>query len=418
MAKRVKKRSLRGKLLLTILYITLVSLILVVVLPIINSVYEEDDESVERNQVASDKEPVSIIHNEPTLYQNEVENKTEPNTNEGVLVSKLLEMVGIVSYADNCTWRYNNGEVVTKGIDSFGLVELAYYIENNQYLSDIEITEDNLDECMEVRVNELKIGDIGISNLPNGNIYGIYIGDYSNYPLFIYACSLPMNKFPDGSVYISFDKNTCNDLFIGMFPMAYDKYVRLPDMNLEVSTDIKLSDYLEEGIIPTLEFNTYATAAYKIGDWLRTNDKESLVDRVNVEVLENNGFYLDKEYYEKYIDSYNSNYGHDNYIYVLDSYTKSEDYIITIAEIVNVGKSDVMFERTGTYLTMTIYEDGSYIPAPVFSLSKYANLYGFKKIVTEGEEEATKQIGKIDRSSDYVVDLESLYRGFENINNK
>lgn len=410
MAKRVKKkRSLRGKMLLSILYIALSSLVLVVVLPIINNVYEKDEKNQknENKQVSFVSEPVDLIPSEHTLHESNISSDNK----EDYFVSILLKMVGMVSYADNETWKFNNGGIVTEGIDSFGLVELAYYVANNEYLVDIGITKESIDDCMEIKVNELKIGDIGICSLPSGYIYGIYVGEYSNYPLFVYACSLPTDDYLEGCVYLSYDKNSCNELFSGMYPMDYDKYIRLPGMNYDENTAIKLSDYLAEGIIPSLEYNTYATAAYIVGEWLRTNDKSALVERINVEALEQNGLYLNKDNFENYIDSYNTNHGHDNYIYRMDGYTKSDDCIITTAELINVGKNDVMFERTGIYSTMTIYEDGTYIPAPIFSLSKYANLYGFEKIVPQDEENFYDNGVKIDRSNDYIVDLESLYRG-------
>jgi len=365
-----KKRSLKGKLLLGLIYIFLCSIIIVVLRPIMLQLSGKNA----KESANQDNNVFEKIYEKPSKIESV--NYDEVYAKEQRLVCSLIRLVKKVGYKENGIWNINkNGEIVTDGIDSFGLVELSYYFANEKYLKDLDVGRSDILNYTRVNKDNLKIGDIGICLLADEVIYGVYVGDYAGNPLFVYACSLEDDNNPGGSIYLSYDKNIYNEVFAGMFPIPFDFYVRLPGMDLKSMSDLNIVDVLPKEIIPSQDYGLYASAVYRIGEWLCSQDTESLIGRLNKDALERNGLYLDDELYKEYIYNYNSSIGYDNYFFKINGCTRYDEYVIVSAEIINNA-----FKSTGINFIGTIYGDGTYLPAPEVQIQKYALICGFRPI--------------------------------------
>lgn len=400
MVRRRKQRSLRGRLLIALLYIVLFCIFVLVTRPILNNISKNSTSNGEYSKGLSNNK----IYDVSKLQSNEFSYEKER-----LFVSKLLSIVGKVGYLENGTWEVGkDGKVTSEGIDSFGLVELAYYIADSNDLKNKEVSRDNISSYTEIERDSLRIGDVGICELPEGPIYGVCVGNYGSFPLFVYASMLPSDMYSEGGVYVSYDKNICNDLFAGMYPIPYDKYVRLPGIEYHSEIGAEHDQYLTDVVIPSLSYSMYASAAYRIGEWFRTKDATLLVSRMNSMALEEKGLYLDVNHFNEYVNSYSTYLGHDDFVYLINSYTQFDNYTIVSAEIVLIGKDDKMFTKTGLYFNATIYEDGSYLPAPEMSLTKYSHLYGIKQII-KGIQDASEDKLLNNGYNGYTVDIDSIF---------
>jgi hypothetical protein len=405
--RKKKKRSLRGKIFLCIAYM----IILLIIIGIFNlistfiSPKDRVDVPVNKSDVDSLSKDNDKINKVDTINTNEKITSSDANTDipqgdgsktdvkinydqEKKLVKDIASLIVTVPYSENgFSYINKDGIIETEGIDSFGLIEFTYLSATGKNLKDVGITKDTINKCIEVSSEELNIGDIGICKLGNATVYGVYVGEYGTNSLFAYACDLSNGLYESGSVYISFNKNECNDLFIGMFPLPYEKFYRLPSMEYDNATGTDITELIPRNIIPSESYNENASAVYRLGEWFRTKDTESLLNRMNVESLEDEGYYLDTSVFKASIDSYDSYIGNDNYIFRILSYTTFKGYTTVHADLVSIGETERTFMDSGLYFDCTIYDDGSYIPGSVFALGKYSRVYGFTQL--QGNEKDT-----------------------------
>lgn len=372
---RNKKRSLRGKFFLSITYLIILCIFICFTKSISSVLLNNKTEN------KSNSTKINDVRNNNQTHKNKKEAK-ENYTDEIKLVKNIMKLILSVPFEKNTSCSIQkNGMVKTIGLDSYGLVDFTYACATGKHLSTAGINEKSLEQCKEITQNDLHIGDIGVCKFSNSNIYGIFIGYYGSHPLFVYASDLSNGIYESGSVYISYNKTDCNDIFAGMFPIAYSKYYRLPGMIYKSTTGSDIIKYLPANIIPSQKYSEYASAVYRVGEWFLSNDYNNLVNRLSDKTLIKNGYELDRDAYTTYISNYGSNTGADYFLFRIVNYSTFKNYTTVHSEIIiNDSNTDRTFLDSGQYFDCTIYKDGNYLPGYESNLRKSAFIYGFKKI--------------------------------------
>lgn len=406
--KRRKKRSLRGKLFLIMacviilcILICIIKLISAFVIPgdkkienikgdthgnyIDNSAAGEEDEEIS-SQHRSDQESTSNQMNCPDKEAIEVVRGNE-------LIKKIASTILTVPYEENARCKIEGKKVEIDKIDSFGLADYVYAIMKGKHLSDVGIDASSLVKCSEVQMKDLQVGDVGVCKIDDSIIYGIYVGKAAGHPLFAYACDLSNGSNESGSVYISYNKNESNDLFLGMYPMPYEKYYRLPGIRVVTAAEYKITELIAPELVPSKRHINNAAAVYRIGEWINANDFSKLMERINTAALNYRGYMIDENIYKSFIESYNETVGTNNFILRITNFEKFDGFYTVLAEVVMISDTDRTFTDSGINFECTVYDDGSYLPGSVLALSKNAILYGYmKKPIDSTNESVSKEI--------------------------
>lgn len=379
--RRIKrKRSPRGRLFLGLAYLLVISIALLVLGAIADSVNENenritDDEAMDR-QPREIKVVTDVMHVDEDISKS-ISDKEKDYKYEDELISKLLSLVLAVPYEENGkSYIDESGMIVTEGLDNFGLVDYTYLCATGRHLNEDGIA--SIKDLSLISENDLKIGDVGVGYIGQAICYGVYVGKYGSYPLFVYVSDLSNGLFNSGSVYLSYNKTECNDLFAGMFPIEYSSFYRLPNMDYGNAGSKDILTYLDERIIPSESYLNCAEATYRIGEWFKNNDSNKLIERMNVEALESSGYVLDEEAFKKYVEDYQYSINHSNYLFRILSYVELDGYSIVHAEVVTLGDKEQTFKNSGKYFDCTIYDNGTFLAGTISNISMYSLTYGYK----------------------------------------
>lgn len=387
-SKKRKKRSLRGKIFLTIAVLILI-LIIVGVIKLFSFIF-----SGANNQNGPEK----VIHTGKTQVDSK-SNDTQPNmstsgkknstikssekmmnnsdySNDRKLAKNIIDLVMKVPFNKDGTFSIDKkGTVSTKGLDSYGLVDYTYACATGKHLSEVNITKDNFTGLSEIERDELQIGDIGVCMIGNKKIYGVYVGESNKLHLFAYSCDLSNGIFEEGGVYLSYNRDECNNTLIG-FPLKYEKFYRLPNLKYHASAGCDVLTLVSKDILPSQSYINYSTALYKVGEWFCNKDMSSLLSNMNKEAIKENGYKINEDIFKKYVNDYITD---GNFLVRMVKYEPYKGYATVHGEVELLDRNDRLFEDSGITFDCTIYDDGRYLPGVVFFMGKYASMYGYIK---------------------------------------
>lgn len=155
------------------------------------------------------------------------------------LVNFILQYDGVIPYTEGGRY-WGRGFFASKtgidnrlmekkiGMDSLGYVCWVYHNLFGEVRNEIKDPVAAYQNGNRIKVEELKIGDIGMTGCETGkpNHFGIFIGYDSGRPVFTHCSSIPQPNYPGGVNGLSYLLSANNAYYNGIPPVDFRYFVR------------------------------------------------------------------------------------------------------------------------------------------------------------------------------------------------